>query len=352
VSARWVVLQEEARRRFGGDLRRANVLRRLAQRTNAATGGWTRPATDDLLARHGAGGPFWARRDPPRLASAEALDVGVLADVVRLARPTVLDVHDDPVAQLDALGVDPGEERRRELVDRADRNRAAFEWLLAPTAPFAELAGLPRERTIIAPNGTDTTTISPRPMPARPVIGFASGAAAGRGIETLVDAARIVRAAHPDACVVLWLAPTGAESEAYLADLRRSLATETWVEIASAPYEAMADELGRASVLVIPHPPSAYLDVALPIKLVDAMAAGRPVVVTPRAVTAGIVRGAASGIVTEDGAEALAAGIAALVDDPARAAELGANGRRVAETTYDWRIIGDAVATAILGSVS
>ncbi len=345
----WIILQEETRRRFGGDLRRASILRPLAERTGATTAGWAKATVDDALDRAGRG-PMWRRRPPPRLGSVEALDIDTLREVVRRARPTVLDVHDDPVAQLAALGVDPGETRRRELVERAARNRDAFEWLLAPTPAFADLAGLPRERTIMAPNGTDTATITPRPFPDRPAIGFASGAAAGRGIELLVEAARIVREREPDLRLLLWLVATGRDSQAYLDGLVASLAGEPWIEIGSAPYDRMADELGRATAIVIPHPPGAYLDSALPIKLLDAMAAGRPVVVTPRRQTVLVVEEAACGIVTGDRADDLATAIAGLLDDPARAADLGASGRRIAEAVYDWRVIGAAVADTILRS--
>ncbi len=272
-----------------------------------------------------------------------------LKDVVRRTHPTVLDVHDDPIAQLAALGVDPGEARRQELVERAARNRDAFEWLLAPTASFANLAGLPPERTIVAPNGTDTTTITPRPLPDRPAIGFASGAAAGRGIELLVEAARIVREGQPDLQLLLWLVATGSDSHAYLEGLRARLADEAWIEIGSAPYDRMADELGRASVIVIPHPPGDYLDVRAadqaprrdggrPARRRDASDPDGPRRPRRRAAvswpatapTASQPRCRGSSITRRSGAE------------------LGANGRRVAEAEYDWRVIGDAVARRIL----
>jgi glycosyltransferase involved in cell wall biosynthesis len=349
VSERWIVLQEETRRRFGGDLRRASILRPLAEQTGATTAGWTKAAVAEALDRAWAGGgPIWRRGPRPRLASVEALDVDTLRDVVRRSHPTVLDVHDDPIGQLAALGVDPGEARRQELVERAVRNRDAFEWLLAPTTSFANLAALPPERTIVAPNGTDTTTITPRPMPDRPAIGFASGAAAGRGIELLVEAARIVREGQPDLQLLLWLVATGSDSQAYLDGLTAKLADEAWIEIGSAPYELMANELGRASVIVIAHPPGDYLDAALPIKLLDAMAAGRPVVVTPRTQTVRVVRDAACGLVASDGADSVAAEVSRILDHPPLGAELGANGRRAAEAEYDWRVIGDAVARRIL----
>ncbi len=350
MSDRWIVLQEERHRRFGGDLRRGHILRVLAERTGAATGGWSAAAVALILDRHGAGGPPWARRVAPSLASAESLEPAVLADVVKRSRPAVLDVHDDPVLQLEALGVDPGANRRRELADKAARNREAFELLLAPTASFADLAGLPPERTIVAPNGTDTEHVRPQPAPDRPAIGFISGAASGRGIEDLVAATRIVRERVADTRLLLWLVTTGPAGETYLADLRASLAAEPWVEIGTATYESLSAELGRASVLTIPHPPGAYLDAALPIKLADAMAAGRPVAITPRTESARVVRAADAGIVAGDGPAALAQALVTLLEDPELAARLGANGRRAAERDLDWRVIGTAVADRVLST--
>jgi glycosyltransferase involved in cell wall biosynthesis len=350
MSGPWIVLQEERHRRFGGDLRRANVLRVLAERTDAMTGGWSAAGLEALLRRHGAGGPPWSRREAPCLGSVESLEAPLLAEVVRRTRPTVLDVHDDPILQLAALGVDPGPDRRRALAEKARRNREAFPLLLAPTASFAELAGLPPERTFVTPNGTDTRHIRPAPPPPTPAVGFISGAAAGRGIEDLVAAARIVRDRVADTRLLLWLVATGPDAEAYLADLRARLASEPWIEISTAAYADLSRELARATVLAIPHPPGAYLDVALPVKLVDAMAAGRPVAITPRTESARIVRSAEAGLVAEDGPEALAGALVTLLEDAALAARLGANGRRAAEQRFDWRVIGAAVADRVLGT--
>lgn len=351
MTAPWIVLQEEHRRRFGGDLRRAHILRPLAERTGAVTTGWTPALAGTALARHGRGGPPWARRPRPRLASVEMLEPRLLADVARRTRPTVLDVHDDPISQLRALGMATDPDRERELIERTTRNRDTFEILLSQTSAFSELAGLPADRTVIAPNGTDTTVIRPRPVPDRPAIGFASGAAPGRGIELLVDAARLVRERHPDTRLLLWLVPTGAASEAYLAELTGALAQESWVEIGAAPYDRMADELGRATVLAIPHPPGDYLDVVLPIKLADSMAAGRPVVVTPRVETARVIRETDCGLVAGDEAGSMAEAITELFDDRGRSARFGANGRQAAERLFDWRVIGGAVADAVLARV-
>jgi glycosyltransferase involved in cell wall biosynthesis len=91
------------------------------------------------------------------------------------------------------------------------------------------------------------------------------------------------------------------------------------------------------------------MDVALPVKLFDSLAAGRPLVVTPRTETAAIVAARGVGVVAaDDTTEALAAAIAELVGDPARARRLGTVAREVAERDYDWRVVGDRIAAEVL----
>jgi glycosyltransferase involved in cell wall biosynthesis len=124
----------------------------------------------------------------------------------------------------------------------------------------------------------------------------------------------------------------------------------SWVRIQQLPYEQLAAFLAGCEAMVIPHPPGAYFDVALPVKLFDGMAAGRPTVVTPRRETAAIVRGHDAGIVAGgDGADDLADAIGTLLRSDAERRRLGVNARRAAETAYDWRVISGALADAVLG---
>jgi glycosyltransferase involved in cell wall biosynthesis len=184
----------------------------------------------------------------------------------------------------------------------------------------------------------------------RLVVAMASGAAPGRGIEALVEAVRHVRASGVEAQLALALSATGPRSAAYLDGLRADLRTEPWVAVSSPPYGSISGFLAGASVVAIPHPPGSYYDVALPVKLFDAMAAGRPLVVTPRTETARIVTGAAAGIVSHgDADDDLAAALADLLASPERARSLGRNGRAAAERDYDWGILSERLADAILG---
>lgn len=346
-AAPWVVLQTR-RGRWGGDLRRAHIFRVLAERTGAVIEDGLNRATLERAVRRSIGRPIpWLRR--VNLASPELLTPGAVVLARRITHPVALDVHDEPVAQADALGVALPAEVRRAETERLASNLAAFALHVVPSASFAELIGLDARRVIVAPNGSDTDHVIPEPWPDQPALGFVSGAAPGRGIEDLVEAARALRSAIPELRLLLWLAASGPDAERYLAGLRAATERDAWVEIAEAPYERLSAALGRATVLVIPHPANAYTDVAVPVKLLDSMAAGRPVVVTPRIETRRIVEAAAAGRVTAgDAPDDLAATILPLLQDAGLARRLGANGRAAAVQEFDWRVIGGRVADAVL----
>jgi len=224
---------------------------------------------------------------------------------------------------------------------KLELNRDLFHSLVVPTASFAELAGLPAEKLIVAGNGTIVDHIRPGPWPDRPSIGMVSGAARGRGIELLIEAARMLRADQPDLVLHLWLQATGEEGEHYVHELRRG-APEPWIEIGAAPYATVGAALGRATALVIPHPPGTYMDVALPVKLFDSMAAGRPVVVTPRVETAAVIRRHDAGVVAGgDTADDLASALRSVLDDPVAARRMGAAGRRRVEAQFSWASVAE-----------
>ncbi len=351
-SRRWVVLGATESIRWGGDLRRHYVFAGLAERTGAARiPGWKRPSVFRAIRATG-GIPFTRRIGwGPRagLASAEMLTGGALVLARRHFRLTVLDLHDHPIAQAEALGTPHAGAYLRELESRILGNLSAFEMQLVPSASFGELAGVEPARAVVIPNGSDTRRVVPGPFPGVPRIGFVSGAAPGRGIELLIDAARRLRPIVPDLRLALWLAPTDEIGEAYIDGLRRASEGDAWIEISWASYAELGAALASATVLVVPHPANDYLDSAVPIKLLDSMAAGRPVVVTPRRETRLIVERADAGrVAAGDGADDLAAAILPLLEDAELAARLGANGRLAAERDFDWRVLGQRVADAVL----
>ena len=305
----WVVARERSRLRWGGDLRRHYILAALGSSPGAVdVDGWSVGALRPVL-------PLPANGvDRPFVAAATLLPDPVLDLVRDRAIPGIVDVHDDPVAQTRALGLTPDPAWAEATLARRRRNAQLFRLAIVPSAGIAAIAELDPERTIIAGNGTDPTIVTgDQPWPDEPAIGMCAGAAPGRGIEALIEAARLLRADRPTLRLRLWLAGTGADSEAYLAALRTSVADERWIDDRRArAYRAVAAQLGTVTVHCIPTPAAEYWDLVSPIKLFDAMASARPVVVTPRREMAADVRAADAGGVSEgDDAESLATALAA-----------------------------------------
>ena len=299
-------------------------------------------------------GPRWqVWRGRPMVASTEFLVDKQFAAVGRLGEAAVVDIHDDalpPERRASASRCRPTRPTRSR--PGCSSNREGFRWLVAPSAAFADLVGLDPARVVVASNGSDTATVRPAPWPDAPAVAFISGAAPRRGIEELVEAVRIVRRRVPDTRLHLWLAATGDDSQAYLDALAASVASEPWIEIGQTPYGELGAALGRATVICIPTPAHAYWDSVAPVKLFDCLAAGRPIVTTPRPETAAIVRDRDAGLVADgDSAEALAARLSELLEDPERARAMGANARAAAERDYDWRVIGERLADQLLARI-
>jgi glycosyltransferase involved in cell wall biosynthesis len=283
------------------------------------------------------------------VAAAELLPQASLPLAHRLTRLRVLDLHDHPVLQADAIGL-PLKPTERVRQDRlTTSNVRAFERVVVVSESFADLCDLEVERRITIPNGTDTRAITPGAWPSRPTIGFTSGAAPGRGIEALIEAARLVQHTIPDVRLKLGLAATGARSQDYFSALKRSTSPDPWIEISSVPYVGLSDYLADTTVLAIPHPRHPYIDCAVPVKLLDSMAAGRPLVVTPRVETARIVNEADAGIITASDAPAdIAAALISCLEDGHRLQAFGGNARKAAEQRYDWRMLSRQLSGLIL----
>ena len=344
----WMVMRAGRGRGWGGEIRRARIFERLAERTGATV-------VDDWptfqRAIRGRRWQAWlpGRRPRPHLAASEGASPAWIDRIVALSDPVAVAIYDDAVAQAQALGHSLTAEREAELRLRRRRNEDAFRWHVVPTAAFAEAHGLDMDRIIVGGQGTVASHVRPGPWPTSPAVGMVSGAAPGRGIEALVAAMRLVREEVPEAKLFLWLITTSPADHSYLDELRASVARDEWIEIATAPYDQLGPTLAQATVLAIPHPDIEYMNVILPVKLFDSLAAGRPLVVTPRRETVAIVEPNGAGLVAADDTPAsIAVPIARLLADEALARRMGAAARSLAEREYDWGILGDRIADEIL----
>lgn len=95
--------------------------------------------------------------------------------------------------------------------------------------------------------------------------------------------------------------------------------------------DAKASILQRASCLVLPSYSENFGNVVL-----EAMAEGTPVVVTPEVGLAAEVEASGAGLVVAGTPEELGGAIATLVNDAGSCADMGGRGRRVAKEKYVW----------------
>lgn len=92
--------------------------------------------------------------------------------------------------------------------------------------------------------------------------------------------------------------------------------------------------LGRATALILPSYSENFGNVVL-----EGMAAGCPVVVTPEVGAADLVRESGAGVVLDGSPEKLGKGIADLIADPERGRTMGHRGRDAIVAKYTWEAI-------------
>ena len=200
-------------------------------------------------------------------------------------------------------------------------------------ARFA-LAGAPRVRAVTnAPWGHDF----PAPQPySEPVVLYVGGLAPLRGLEVMRTAAGLLRT--PGARVVL--AGPGEPGE-----LPASVSYLGVVD-----HSAVPDLLAHAAVAWIPLQPHENYARAVPTKLVEAMAAARPVVASDFGRMASIVRQAGCGILVPAGdPSAHAAAIDRLFGDPDLAARMGAAGHRAFDAGLSYERQADRLTSLLRG---
>jgi glycosyltransferase involved in cell wall biosynthesis len=109
-----------------------------------------------------------------------------------------------------------------------------------------------------------------------------------------------------------------------------------WLTVESRKFDELPAVMAAATVAVIPLRINSYNDLAVPVKLFDYMAFGRPLVTTGCRDTAALVNELKAGLVVDDTVDALTQGIIRLLEDPDLANRLGQNGYRAIQTAHSW----------------
>jgi glycosyltransferase involved in cell wall biosynthesis len=209
-------------------------------------------------------------------------------------------------------------ESRPESAGKAELIRPAVDLdRFDPGAPQSKLAG----------SGDDEAS---RPLRVL----YAGTIGMAHGLETLADAVDLLERDPAAPTVEATIAGDGAEAPALRAriDRRGPAGVRLLGAVPSDRVPALYAESDVAVVLLRDLP--IFAD-ALPTKMLEAMASGRPVILSARGEAARLIEGAGAGLVVEpESPKDLALSLADLARDPDRRARLGAAGRAAAERQF------------------
>ncbi len=217
------------------------------------------------------------------------------------------------------------------------RHLSAFDLLLAMSEDdLAELRTVSGRPAIVTPNGVDTDALVPSPLPDTSTVLFTGTFGYAPNAEALGWLLREIwprLAARVPGAELLVVGKGVPDELAALAGDDVTLAG--WVP-------EMQPWFDRARVVIVPMLSGG----GTRLKVLDGLASGRPLVSTTMGAM-GVDVADGEQVVLADGAEAFADATAAILQDPARAARIGAAGRQVAEQVYDWRAIGARLEQAL-----
>jgi glycosyltransferase involved in cell wall biosynthesis len=230
--------------------------------------------------------------------------------------------------------------RAAELLERAAYRRAAA--ISVPTEGLVDdLESVPAAHGKVVRLGpaVDIDRFDPAPPPQgdRLRVLYAGTIGMAQGLDTLVEAAR--RAGRD--VVEVTVAGDGADAPL----LRERLARERIANVrmvGSVPHDEVPALYARADAAVVLLRDRPLFEGALPTKMLEAMAAARPIVLSARGEAPRLVRECGAGVVVPpEDPDALAGAFAELAADGGRLTELGAAGRRCAVERFSReRVVG------------
>lgn len=188
----------------------------------------------------------------------------------------------------------------------------------------------------VIPNGVDWSRFAGLEPPAGETILFIGRLEPRKGARVLLEAFPAIKERHPGASlVVVGEGPERRACESAVPDaLREDVMFVGRVE----PVE-LARVVGEASVVCVPSLGGESFGIVL----LEAMAAGRPVVASDIPGYAAVLRDGVDGALVPPGdAPALADALAGVLADPARAKAMGASGRERARR-YDWPVVAGEI---------
>ncbi len=230
-----------------------------------------------------------------------------------------------------------------EWLERTTYRHARLVWTVTERMRDTLLnRGLPVAKVLFLPNGVDTTRFSPLSMgDARTALGwderftilYAGTHGLSHGLTTLLDAADLLRNQHDIRFV---LVGDGAEKSS-LISLAQERVLENVTFLDPVPHADIPRLLCAADVCLAHTRKLQLFEGMLPIKMYEAMACARPLILALNGEACCMVEEAKAALVVEpENATALAAAILRLYSDNDEATMLGLHGRAYVQAHFDY----------------
>jgi glycosyltransferase involved in cell wall biosynthesis len=223
----------------------------------------------------------------------------------------------------------PRTRRRHLLADLAWRVATPLLASVASSrfAPSPGLAAaLHLRHAIFLPPGTEPDAPHD-PVGSAPIVAYVGATGAADGFDRLLVAMELVRRTVPDARLRFVGRVTPRDLPG-------------WVEARPGSRDELAERLAGARVCVVPRPLNPYTDLAMPVKIVDYLSLGRPIVATRAHETAVFLEGTGAAILVDDTPEDIAGGLIRVLIEPGLAERMAAAALELAcrpTNTWDGR---------------
>ena len=260
----------------------------------------------------------------------------------KLQKPVIYDVHEyygdslltrywlpKPFRKLVARAVDRFEKwsaRSFAGIITVNRHMAELFYQVNPEGEILHNYPLKRQFEFSRPQ-----TVKP------PVILYLGGINRERGLEVILRAMSRVKKKHPTAICELVGPVETADLGPEFSDLKPWLEQGNVHLKGKIPYEQVPVILAQSSIALVPLLPTLNYQKAIPVKLLEYMAAGLPVIGSRFGYIEEIIDKNQCGLLIKPGdPERLSEEICALLEDPKKALQLGQNGWDAFRREYTW----------------
>ena len=204
--------------------------------------------------------------------------------------------------------------------------RAASTRMAFPTVGLASAVLGKEADWVLLPPGAPPPVAVPRSRTANQLLFVGDARLPAHGADRLMAAVELSRASGTEIELTIVARP-GQEPPGPHPD---------WLHVRRAEGRQIHDLLSSVVATVIPRPRTPYNDLALPIKLYEYLAYGRPLLVTNCTEQARLVTAAAAGVVVADEVDSLAAGLSRIVSAPEEEQTTWSENARLAARAASW----------------